>query len=281
LIWYLSLRYAGHLECLAFALEQGLEPDDASLYAALGIGHLEGVELLVAHGLPRNPIKLTKARDCSQCPSRPGAACKGILKPKTIQCLQHLLDKGCVIDPVTLITAVRCGDVDLVRLLHARGVPLWMCAWEEEWPEQVQGEHVQGEQVPDEVQGEQVPEQVQVQEPVAGQAHEEAPGEQSVTTKAACLCSRLSDCEGLAMLPLPRNPEDAAHMWKALMYGSVMGAPVTPGIEELLMAKRAATRAVLLSFHAADRLSRGRGVGSSELPGLSWDACRSKSSRNS
>jgi hypothetical protein len=49
-------------------------------------------------------------------------------------------------------------------------------------------------------------------------------------------------------------------MWKVLMYGAAHGAPVTPAVAELLGAQRSATRAVLLSFHVATRLSEGEGT---------------------
>jgi hypothetical protein len=42
-----------------------------------------------------------------------------------------MLEKGCSIHPGTLIAAARRGDVDFVRLLHSRGVPLWARASEE------------------------------------------------------------------------------------------------------------------------------------------------------
>jgi hypothetical protein len=158
---------------------------------------------------------------------------KGIFGLAQTRCFQHMLDKGCAIHPAVLISAARCGDVELVRVLHPGGVPLWKCVWEEEVLEGAR-------------------------EVVPGQGQDPAE-EQAVSTKAACMCGRLADCERMKILAIPRDPQDADHMWKALMYGSVFGAPVTPAMEEVLRAKRASTRAVLLAFHVADRLSRGEG----------------------
>jgi hypothetical protein len=48
-------------------------------------------------------------------------------------------------------------------------------------------------------------------------------------------------------------------MYAAMRYASCMGAPVTPFVEKIFRDERAATRAVLLSFHVATRLSQGEG----------------------
>jgi hypothetical protein len=49
-------------------------------------------------------------------------------------------------------------------------------------------------------------------------------------------------------------------MWTALRYGGLMGAPVSPAMEELFEAKRRSTCAVLLCFHVATGLSQGEGA---------------------
>jgi hypothetical protein len=119
----------------------------------------------------------------------------------------------------------RCGDVDLVRFFHQRGVQFWDCTWEE---------HI----------------------------------DDMPPSKFADLfmSSRLAFCRKLNILTIPRNPQD---VWKALFYSSVMGAPLTPGMEEVLKAKRAPTRAVLLSLHVASRQSQGEGT---EQQKAAWDA---------
>ncbi len=59
-------------------------------------------------------------------------------------------------------------------------------------------------------------------------------------------------------------------MLKTLRYASCMGAPVTPVIEEIFESQRVATRAVLLCFHVAGRLSRWR---ASSKRRAMWAAC--------
>jgi hypothetical protein len=54
-----------------------------------------------------------------------------------------------------------------------------------------------------------------------------------------------------------------------LQYGWAMGAPLTPAMEELFMAKRAATRSMLLSLTAAARLSKKEGISSQQR--AAWD----------
>lgn len=61
------------------------------------------------------------------------------------------------------------------------------------------------------------------------------------------------------ILPMP-SADKAGGMFDILRWGHALGAPLTPAIEDLIRAKRAATRAVLLSFHGATRLRRGEGT---------------------
>jgi hypothetical protein len=49
------------------------------------------------------------------------------------------------------------------------------------------------------------------------------------------------------------------HMWKPLWYGWGLGAPLTPAMEKVVTARRVTTRATLLCFGLAARLSRGEG----------------------
>jgi hypothetical protein len=61
------------------------------------------------------------------------------------------------------------------------------------------------------------------------------------------------------IIAIPMLPADAEYMWAALRYGAAMGAPLTPVMEQVFRAKRAATRTALLCFHVAHRLSRKGG----------------------
>ncbi len=80
---------------------------------------------------------------------------------------------------------------------------------------------------------------------------------------------RLWHCNEMNILAIPRSPQHANHMWKALFYGSVMGAPLTPGMAEVFKAKRRSTQALLLSIHVATRLSQGEGT---ETQKAAWAA---------
>ncbi len=55
------------------------------------------------------------------------------------------------------------------------------------------------------------------------------------------------------------SPDGCDHMWSCLWYGWGMGAPLTPAMEKVVTVGRAATRATLLCFGAATRLSQGDG----------------------
>jgi hypothetical protein len=66
-------------------------------------------------------------------------------------------------------------------------------------------------------------------------------------------------CLAKRILLIPEKPEDASRMWRAVRYGSLFGAPLTPVMQEVFKSKRRSTRATLLCFHVATRLSRGEG----------------------
>ncbi len=48
-------------------------------------------------------------------------------------------------------------------------------------------------------------------------------------------------------------------MYKVLRYGALMGAPLSPAMEEMIKSQRESTRAVLLCFHMATGLSQREG----------------------
>jgi hypothetical protein len=61
------------------------------------------------------------------------------------------------------------------------------------------------------------------------------------------------------ILVIPPVPNISPDMWEVLRYGFARRAPLTPVLEEAL-ANRASTCALLLSFHAAARLSQREGT---------------------
>jgi hypothetical protein len=209
----------GHTDCLAYVIKHGthvVNNIDNFLYGAVGEGHLACVDLLLAHRQSDEPYLHTERG----CPDRPHTAIPsyhGPLKPHQLRCLSHILDKGCPVDTGALITAVRNGDLELVRNLHGRGVRLWtsICA-------------------------------------------EEASRQLTFWLPTYCLCNQYNAAaEG--RLAIPSDPRHARHMWSALKYCAVMGAPLTPAMWQVFKRQRECTRAVLLCFHAATRLSQGEG----------------------
>jgi hypothetical protein len=102
----------GHVDCLAFAVSHGYALHDGILRVAVEEGQQAVVEFLVEQGLPRKPYM--------QFPPW-----GGIVPPAQLKCVQWLADKGVVFNPYMLIKAAEFGDVDFVRWLHQRVVPLW------------------------------------------------------------------------------------------------------------------------------------------------------------
>jgi hypothetical protein len=186
------------------------------LYFAITRGDLACVELLIPHRDPSEHY-LHAPRTCEDLHATPTGH-ENPMAPNQLRCLQLLFDKGCQIHPGTVISAARFGDVDFLRFLHARGVPLWTYAWQE-WTKD----------------------------------------DWFCLMPPRCVC-RLYDHAQEGTFPIPYPPEDATYMRKALMYGVVHGAPVPPLMKAVLQAQRSATRAVLLSFHVAARLSAGEGT---------------------
>jgi hypothetical protein len=105
--------------CLANLLEHGCPVDDIVFETAIRLGQWESFLVLLDHGLPRRVPYFYKQMYHG---NRIGTV--------QLRCFKHLLDRGCRIDPETLIWAASNGVVDFVRLLHSRGVPLWDRAWE-------------------------------------------------------------------------------------------------------------------------------------------------------
>jgi hypothetical protein len=75
-----------------------------------------------------------------------------------------------------------------------------------------------------------------------------------------CMACKMLRFARKKIIGLPCKPEDASHMLPALLYGWIMGAPLSQTMQEVFKARRQSTRAVLLCFHVAARLSQGWGV---------------------
>jgi hypothetical protein len=67
--------------------------------------------------------------------------------------------------------------------------------------------------------------------------------------------------DGKNIMVIPRSEQTNSLMYNVLRWGHACDAPVPPSVEDAIKAKRSSTRAVLLSFHAARRLSRGEDAG--------------------
>ncbi len=115
------------------------------------------------------------------------------------------------------------GDLDLVRLLHSRGVGLWAGAYKKK--------------------------------PLCASAPPWLSLGIHDSVKKEKEALREQD-----FIAIPQIPKDVVTMSRVLQYGWAMGAPLTPAIEEVFRAKRAATRSTILCFKAAARLSREVGI---------------------
>jgi hypothetical protein len=196
-------------------------------------GHFECLAYLLEHGCPVDDLLLGVAMEKGQLPSVELLVRHGLPRnrpyhhrangPETgsyqRDCLRHIVASGCAIHQGTLIWSAFQGDVDSVRLLHEGGVPLWVRAW----------------------------------------ALEVDPGDGPFGFEMLPGLHHMSHAEQHNLIVVPQTSEAGAHMGKVLRYAACMGAPVTPRMEEMLRADRAGTRAVLLSFHVAARLSQGKG----------------------
>jgi hypothetical protein len=177
---------------------------------------------LVTWGLPSNPLTSSNVSVISGKP----------VQPNQLRCLQYDSDKGCPIHTDLLIWVAGSGDLELVRLLHSRGVGLWAGAYEE-----------------------------QALYPTVHRCSWQSP-----TTVGVAFLGNIKkdDLRQQEVIAIPRKPQDVAEVWRVLQYRWAMGAPLTPAMEEVFMAKRAATRSTLLSLKVADRLSRKEGISSQE-----------------
>jgi hypothetical protein len=195
-------------------------------------GHFDCLTYLVEHGCPVEDPLLGIALGRGHFPSVALLLRHGLphnrpylhtangpwIGSNQLRCLQHLVDSGCPIHPGTLIRSANRGDVATVRLLHEGGVPLWERAWE--W-----------------------------------EAGDEADSDPPLILMAFALSVH---AERHKLIVVRQKGVARTYMRKVLRYGACMGAPVTPAVEEMLRADRARTRAVLLSFHVAGRLSQGK-----------------------
>jgi hypothetical protein len=118
------------MDCLTYALQHGCPVDDDALTAAVHIGNLGCVKLLTARSHTSEPY--IHEPEWRWYLHDPGRWIKRPLGPEPMRCLEHIVGTGRPVHRRTLFWAVRNGDVDLVRFLHRRNVPLWTHAWEEE-----------------------------------------------------------------------------------------------------------------------------------------------------
>jgi hypothetical protein len=243
---------AGHFDCVRYGIEHGCPLSDAILTAAVNGGHIACVELLVARGLPEAPYLLLD-----------DGSTMGPIQPDHLQCMQYLLDNGRVIHPGTLICAARRGDVDAVRFLHGRGVPLWTAACEEDAEEEEFATHIS--RMCREIVRKLRLRTATIAIPefaakgLFASAHAEAAYDEAEPVPRFRMKTKQRSLRRQGVIAVPEKPLDTVPMWRALQYGWAMGAPLTPAMEEVFKAKRAATRATLLCFHVAARLSQGTG----------------------
>jgi hypothetical protein len=222
----------GHTECLAFALKHGCQVTDWVLRSAVMEGHPACVELLADQGLLQELLQepLLHAEYC----------CSHIFSSSGV-------DSASVRGPFTP-DQVRCirHVVDKGGPVHPGTLIMAVRSGDVDFVRYLHGAGV----------------------PLWECAWEEE-GEDGKLVAMDCACGGcdLYDSARNEIVPIPREPKDAAHMLKALRYGWAMGAALTPTMERVLEDQRRSTRAVLLCFHAATRLSRGAG---NVEQGIAW-----------
>ncbi len=193
-----------------------------------------------------------------------------------LDCLRYAIEHGCPLNDNILTTAVDRGRLASVKLLVSGGLPKWPYMLEYNGPTQepLRPEQLQCMQYLLDNQRVIQPRTLVcaamrgdlgavrflhdrgVQLWTAAWEAERGDGEHQSTVDRRVF-QTLAFTTGT--IAIPQMPQDAAHMWRALQYGWVMGAPLTPAMADVFKSKRAATRATLLCFHVAARMSQGTG----------------------
>jgi hypothetical protein len=88
---------------------------------------------------------------------------------------------------------------------------------------------------------------------------EKAEDRDATNRTCSCISCEPVDCASERTITFPCKPEDASRMYTALLYGALMGAPLSPAMEDMFKTQRKSTCAVLLCFHVATGLSQGEG----------------------
>jgi hypothetical protein len=195
--------------------------------------------------------------------------------PDQMRCPRYLVEKGCPIHPGTLISAALRGEADCVRYLHERGVGLWEHAWEagRERHRRPSVEHRRHRGLKDLCVAKKIlpvcwaPKRPNRMWAAVRYVHgavryKRGVGRGAVRTRYVQPHVR---CGTVHTTACAARCGTYNRMWAAVryvrgavryVYGAYMGAPFTPVVHEVFRFKRIATRAVLLCFHVAGRLSR-------------------------
>jgi hypothetical protein len=216
----------GYTQCLHVLQDCGFQLSSSTWARAAEGGYIDCLEFAVAHGYALEDCVLEIAvhygrLDCVDfliqhgLPHAPYMHFIQRVEPAQQQCIQLMIDRKVAIHPVSLIVAAGCGDLDFVRWLHRHGVPLWQHACDTH------------------------------RYRIDDLWHDRL-------WWSNVFCHSLAEPR---TLPIPWRPKEVVPIWKALRYGAVFGAPVTPHVKELFEEKRRRSRAVLGCFKAAARLS--------------------------
>lgn len=219
----------GHTGCLYILQQFGFEITGSTWARAAGCGHISCLRFAIANGYWLDDHVLEAAvyfgrLACVEfliqqgLPHEPYMHFIPHVYPDQQQCIQLMVDNKVQINPASLIVAAGCGDLGFVRWLHKQGVPLWHRACE-----------------------------------TNNHSIDELWHDRSRWSE------EFYDClEEPRTLPIPWQQSRMVPIWKALRYGSVYGAPVTPNVQKLFERKRLRTHAVLCCFKAAQRRSAPR-----------------------
>jgi hypothetical protein len=221
-------------------------------------------------GVPLTIVHLVSTSGWLVAPQNVDWCCAGHMG-----CLVFAIQHGCPVNDNVLHAAVKGEQLAVVDLLVTHGLPRapYVCA-----PSRRVGEQMR----PDELRciqrllglGRRIHPGSLIQAATRGDVdfvhflHQrgiplwEAARERTIKRHSPKPMARKKMLESLhktATISIPHRPENAERMWASLRYGWARGAPLTPAMERLFRAKRAATRETLLCFHVSSRMGRGEG----------------------
>jgi hypothetical protein len=218
----------GHVACLAYAVEHGCRWGPHTPAAVAGHGHFAyAVDLGCKLEKPALEGALRGGQmACVQYLIHHGAWDKSLCVPKyrmpgQAACIAYALDHGVALHRASLAVAASFGDLDVMRVLYARGFPLWT-------------------------------------ESKRSGPLDICPSTKDDESWGEFGEFMVEDYLRVGVFYFPWWPEGEEACWPTLRFGSILGAVNPRGVLDEMSRRR---QRELLCFHVARRLSRGKGAG--------------------